>query len=145
MSQILTLLKTKKSRPVLIKPNLSLKKAASLFKEKHIRAAIISHNGKHVDGLLTERDIVHGLVTFGAGLLDKTVAEIMTDDVVTCTVDAPLAGLMAQMYALNIRNIPVVSETDILGIVTMRDLIGVRLTQVQTDADAMRNYISNGE
>lgn len=87
---------------------------------------------------------MRGLVTYGGGLLDKTVADFMTKDVVTCTVDAPLAGLMAQMYALNIRNITVVSDTEILGILTMRDLIGVRLNQVQTDADDMRNYISNG-
>lgn len=114
------------------------------FKAKHIRAAIVSNDGKHVDGLLSERDIVHGLEVFGAKLLEKRVEDVMTKKVVTCTVDAPLPGLMAQMYALNIRNIPVVSDTQILGIVTMRDLVNVRLNQVQTDADAMRNYIANG-
>lgn len=76
--------------------------------------------------------------------MEKSVFTIMTKDVITCSVDAPLAGLMAQMYERNIRNIPVVSKTEILGIITMRDLIGARLNQVQADADAMRDYISNG-
>ena len=77
-------------------------------------------------------------------LLKRTVDSIMTKDVVTCGVDASLPGLMAQMYDLNIRNIPVIGESEILGIITMRDLIGVRLNQVQADADAMRGYISSG-
>lgn len=143
MTQISNIL-IDKNRPVLLASEISVETAVNIFKERRIRAAIISDDKKHIDGLLTERDIIYGLDKFGNRLLEKPVFAIMTKDVITCTVDAPLAGLTAQMYERNIRNIPVVSKTEILGIITMRDLIGVRLNQVQADADAMRDYISNG-
>lgn len=133
-----------KKYPVILSSELLIKDVLKTFKAKRIRAAIVSNDGKRVDGLLSERDIILGLEGCGAEILDKQVGDIMTEKVVTCTVDASLAGLMAQMHALNIRNIPVISDTSILGVVTMRDLVNVRLNQVQTDADAMRNYIANG-
>ena len=143
MSNILTLLKEKKKDPVILATNVSIKKAVNIFKTKKVRVAIISDDNVHIDGVLTERDLILGLDKYGSKLLEHTVEEVMTKNVVTCDVDAPLSGLMAQMYDLNIRNIPVVNDTGILGIITMRDLIGVRLKQVQSDADAMRNYISS--
>ena len=143
MSNILTLLKEKKKDPVILATNVSIKKAVNIFKTKKVRVAIISDDNVHIDGVLTERDLILGLDKYGSKLLEHTVEEVMTKNVITCDVDAPLSGLMAQMYDLNIRNIPVVNDTGILGIITMRDLIGVRLKQVQSDADAMRNYISS--
>lgn len=143
MSSVATIL-SHHNMPEMLSPEMTIRAAVAIFHDKHVRSAIVSRNGEHIDGLLTERDIVRGLDEFGDRLLGKAVSEIMSPHVVTCGLDASLAGLMAQMYDLNIRSIPVINKDRLLGMITMRDLIKARLDHVQADADAMRSYISNG-
>jgi len=105
---------------------------------------VVSANGLTIDGIISERDIVRGLLQHGPSVLDHMVRELMTKDVITCTADDPVAGVMAIMDQHNIRHVPVTDENVLAGIVSIRDINKLRLDEVQAEANAMREYISSG-
>jgi len=109
---------------------------------EEVGALIVSADGKRIDGIISERDVVLGIGRFGAKVLEKTVGDLMTRDVATCTADDPVAGVMALMAEKRIRHVPVLDDGELAGIVSIRDIIQLRLDEVQADADAMRDYIT---
>lgn len=85
---------------------------------------------------------MRGLQKFGPGVLEHSVRDLMTADVITCTSRDPVSGVMALMDDRRIRHVPVVENGELIGIVSIRDIIKLRLDEVQSDADAMRQYIA---
>lgn len=108
-----------------------------------VGALVVSNDGVHIDGIISERDVVRGLQSFGPDVLKHTVRDLMTIDVITCTAQDHVAGIMALMDDRQIRHVPVVDGEKLIGIVSIRDIIKLRLDEVQTEADAMRQYITN--
>lgn len=105
---------------------------------------VISSDGKAIEGIISERDIVRGLHQFGTDAMAKKVTELMTEKVLTCEAKDRVAGVMAMMGEMQIRHVPVVHHGNLAGMVSMRDIIKLRLDEVQAEADAMRTYISHG-
>ena len=76
-------------------------------------------------------------------LLDKPAREVMTEKVVTCVVTDRAAGIMAVMVAKHLRHVPVIDEGGrLISMLSIRDLLQLRLLEVQSEADAMRSYIA---
>ena len=71
------------------------------------------------------------------------VRDLMTTDVITCTASDRVAGVMALMDDRKIGHVPVVDNGKLAGIVSIRDIIKLRLDEVQAEADAMRAYIAS--
>jgi CBS domain-containing protein len=111
------------------------------LESEDVGALVVSANGTSIDGIITERDVVRGLQLYGPNVLEHTVRDIMTTDVFVCAADDPVAGVMALMDLQNIRHVPVVDHGKLSGIVSIRDIIKLRLGEVQSEADAMREYI----
>ncbi len=116
--------------------------AARLLKEKRIGAVVISDDGARVLGILSERDIVHALVDFAAAALEMRVSELMTQEVVTCAPEDNIAGLMARMTERRIRHLPVVKDGVLGGMVSIGDVVKGRIEEVETEASAMRDFIT---
>lgn len=104
-------------------------------------ALVVTADGEHIDGIISRQDIVRGLRQFGAALLRKCVREIMSPNQRTCEATDRVAGIMAVMDERNLVNIPVVEGDRLAGIVNIRDIVKLRLDEVQSEADAMRSYI----
>jgi predicted transcriptional regulator len=68
----------------------------------------------------------------------------MTEKVVTCVATDRAAGIMAVMVSRHLRHVPVVEDGKFVSMISIRDLLQLRLTEVQSEADAMRSYISGG-
>ena len=127
-----------------ISPDAKVRDVLSSLAFRNVGALVVSTDGDTVEGLVSERDIVRGLQKIGAGLLDQPVRELMTEKVVTCVATDRAAGIMAVMVSRHLRHVPVVEDGKFVGMISIRDLLQLRLTEVQSEADAMRSYISGG-
>ncbi len=108
-------------------------------------ALVVSSDGKEVNGIITERDIVRGLGRIGPDLLSKPVRDLMTTEAITCALNDRAAGIMALMVSRHVRHLPVVTDGKLVGMVSIQDLLKLRLEEVQSEADAMRRYITGSE
>ena len=125
-----------------IVPDAGINEALDLLASENVGALVVSSDGKSVEGIISERDIVRALRSVGSGLLGKRVRDVMTEDVVTCVAEDRAAGIMAVMVSKHLRHIPVVRSGELVSMVSIRDLLQLRLEEVKSEADAMRGYIT---
>lgn len=118
---------------VTVGPEYNVADVASLMRSKRIGSVIVLEDDR-VLGILTERDIL-GVV--GSGEDPKNVAahEALTDDLVTIGPDAPIEEAAQEMVRAGVRHLPVISERDLLGIVSMRDLVRWSVRGVAESSD----------
>jgi CBS domain-containing protein len=123
----------------------SLADAAARLRDHGVGALVVSNDGHHIDGIVSERDVVRALAAHGAGALGRTVSSVMSTTVVTCVADDSVEDLMSSMTERRIRHLPVVDEQGLLaGIVSIGDVVKARLGQLQVENDALTEYIHQG-
>ena len=127
-----------------IAPDARIRDVLNSLAFSDVGALVVSTDGDKVEGIISERDIVRGLQSAGAELLNKPVREVMTEKVITCVATDRAAGIMAVMVSKHLRHVPVLEDGKFVSMISIRDLLQLRLTEVQSEADAMRNYIAGG-
>jgi len=137
-----TILRTKGSGVATIRPDATVGAAVKELIDRNIGALVVSNDGDGVDGIISERDIVHGLAEHGAALLSLNVAEMMTRRVVTCDLSDSVDQLMAEMTSRRIRHFPVVQDGRLRGIVSIGDVVKSRLDEVEYEARSLRSFIA---
>jgi len=126
-----------------VAPDSSVTDLLALLAEHRIGAVVVSDDGTSVTGIVSERDIARAVHTHGAGALQHPVRDIMTADVVTCEPDATTGDLMGMMTQRRIRHIPVLVDGQLVGIVSIGDIVKARLAELETERDALQAYISS--
>jgi CBS domain-containing protein len=126
---------------VTIDPNASLAAAVELLAEKRIGAVVIVGADRRIVGILSERDIVRALAEQGRKALDEPVSAAMTRKVSTCHERETIASIMERMTRGKFRHVPVVDQGRLAGIVSIGDVVKHRLSEVEHDSAAMRDYI----
>jgi CBS domain-containing protein len=111
-----------------------------LFAENNLGALPVV-DGMHLVGIVSERDIVRHLHARGAELLSGTVSQVMTADVVTCTPDDQAADLARVMTDRRVRHLPVVIDGALAGIVSIGDLVKVRIDTLEKEREQLESYI----
>ena len=124
------------------KPNDSVKDVAHLLMQKSIGAIVISTDGSKIDGIVSERDIVHALAKQGTSAFTSPVSSIMTKKVQACAEDDSETELMALMTQQRIRHLPVVANGKLVGMVSIGDVVKLRVEQIERDAADMKAYIA---
>lgn len=104
-------------------------------------ALVVSSDGRTIEGIVSERDIVRGLARMGPALLSQPVRDLMTAKVLTCVPTDRVAGITALMVSRHVRHLPVEMDGKLVGMVSVRDLLQLRLEEVLAEADAMQKYI----
>ena len=127
-----------------IAPDARIRDVLNSLAFSDVGALVVSTDGDKVEGIISERDIVRGLKSAGAELLDKPVRDVMTQKVITCVATDRAAGIMAVMVSKHLRHVPVLEDGRFVSMISIRDLLQLRLKEVQSEADAMRNYIAGG-
>jgi len=135
------MLDDKGSKVVTIKPNATISTAVSLLKLERIGAVVVSDDGSRINGILSERDIVRGLAVHGTDLLNLQVSELMTSSVKTCTQDAKVTEVMAEMTRSRIRHLPVMEGGKLTGIISIGDVVKNRLQELETETSVLRDFI----
>jgi CBS domain-containing protein len=137
-----TILQNKGRAVATIRPDDTVGAAVDALVSRNIGALVASEDGEHVDGIISERDIVHALARHGTALLAVTVAEVMTQSVVTCDPTESVAELMAEMTNRRIRHLPVVHDGRLCGIVSIGDVVKNRLDEIEYEARSLRSFIA---
>jgi CBS domain-containing protein len=125
-----------------IRPNQTIAAALAALRDRNIGALVVSEDGEGVDGIISERDVVHGLADHGSVLLSLNVADVMTRPVATCKPTDSVADLMAEMTNRLIRHLPVVHDGRLVGIVSIGDLVKNRLDEIEYEARSLRSFIA---
>ncbi len=141
---VAAILKQKGRAVATIPPTLTLIEAAGRLTQRRIGALVVVNGHGEIAGIISERDIVRALAEDGPQCLTRPVAEAMTDQVVTCQEGDTLDELMSMMTARRFRHMPVVAEGDLVGIVSIGDVVKHHVAEIEMEATAMRTYISNG-
>jgi CBS domain-containing protein len=137
-----TILRTKGRAVATIRPDETVGAVVDMLISRNIGALVVSEDGESVDGIISERDIVHGLADRGADLLSLKVADVMTRQVVTCDPAETVDQLMAEMTNRRIRHFPVVQDGRLCGIVSIGDVVKNRLDEVEYEARSLRSFIA---
>lgn len=111
-----------------------------LFAQNNLGALPVV-DGMHLVGIVSERDIVRHLYHVGAELLSGTVSRVMTADVVTCSPDDQAADLARVMTDRRVRHLPVVIDGTLAGIVSIGDLVKVRIDMLEQERQQLESYI----
>jgi CBS domain-containing protein len=107
-----------------------------------IGALVVSTDGRHIEGIVSERDVVRRLHQVGGALLDQPVSSIMTSTVRTCSPDDDVESLVVTMTEHRIRHVPVVHDGVLAGIVSIGDVVKSRMDELEQDRKALVNYIN---
>ena len=120
----------------------SVKEAADRMREKKIAALVVT-DGAAIEGVVTEREIVHAVSEFGGALVAKKVREVMTRDVVTAEPEDSLKRAMSLMTQYRTRHLPVIREGALAGIVSIGDVVKHRLEDLELESNVLRDaYIA---
>ena len=124
--------------------NETIGRAAEILNQNRIGAILVCDAGGHVEGILSERDIVRGMAQMGPKCLSTLVAELMTRDVVFCLPEDNIDTIMSVMTERRTRHLPVMRDGQLMGITSIGDVVKFRMEEIENEADAMRQYIATG-
>lgn len=140
--RISEILRNKGGDVATIEPGAKVRGLLALLAEHNIGAVVVSTDGKTIEGIASERDVVRRLNERGAGLLDAPVSEIMTETVRTCAPGDKVEDLRATMTEHRIRHVPVVRDGELAGIVSIGDVVKSAISELETEREQLVDYIS---
>ena len=128
-----------------ISASASIHDLVSCLNTHHVGALVVSSDGKKIDGIVSERDVVRAMPGKLDQLVGMHVRDIMTADVHTCTPDSTIAELMLMMTEHRIRHVPVVdAQGFLLSIVSIGDVVKNYVNEIDGERTALRNYVASG-
>ena len=120
----------------------SVREAVALLSERRIGALPVIEGGR-VAGIVSERDVIQCLTKEGEAMLDWPVSRLMSAPAVTVDSRTSVLAALSQMTKRRIRHLPVVESDQLVGIVSIGDLVAHRLARIEQEAEAMRAYIQS--
>jgi len=139
--RISEVLQSKGRDVVTVSPDTTVRDLVALLADKNIGAVLVSTPDNPVAGIVSERDVVRGLAA-GAGVLDRAVEEIMTADVETAKPNQSVHELARVMTLRRIRHVPVVNDGELVGIVSIGDVVKSRIDELTFERDQLESYVS---
>lgn len=137
------ILQSKGAQVVSVSPGDTVGNVARVLADRRIGAVLVRQEGKVV-GVFSERDVVRGLARHGAQVLERPVSDLMTHDVITCKPLESVHDVMERMTARRIRHLPVIDNGQLIGIVSIGDLVKERIEEAEREAQDLREYIKAG-
>ena len=116
-------IRSKKAEVLSVGPDDSVQALAGILHENRLGALAVVDGGGGIVGMISERDLIRGLVENGAGLVKKNVRDLMTADVIACKATDSLADVKAMMSVGHFRHLPVIEDSELVGIITLRDVL----------------------
>jgi len=135
------ILSQKGNQVLTIEPAATLATAVQMLAQRRIGALVVTGADHRIVGIISERDVVRVLGEKGTAVLGAPVAEVMTRKVVTCGRNETIAEIMERMTGGKFRHVPVVEHGRLVGIVSIGDVVKARLSELEYEQDALREYI----
>ncbi|WP_181312878.1 CBS domain-containing protein [Nocardioides campestrisoli] len=125
---------------ITVPPDAPVRDLVDLLTEHNVGALVVSHDGRALDGIVSERDVVRRLAS-DPDLLTHSVRTIMTTDVHTCETTQSLEDLMLLMTQRRIRHVPVVEDGGLVGIISIGDVVKNRIQELEFERDQLDSYV----
>lgn len=118
-----------------------LHEAATTLAAYGVGAVLVRDEDGEIAGVLSERDLVRGAAMYGKAALDMEISELMTRDIVVCSPDDDIEMLMRSMTDRRIRHLPVVCAGQLVGLVSIGDVVKARIAEIESETEALREFI----
>lgn len=135
------ILKSKAGGVVTIGPEATVREAVELLAARRIGAVVISADGKSVQGILSERDIVRELGKRGTQCLEDKVEAMMTRAIYGCVPGDSADQVLETMTTRRFRHMPVMDGNQMIGLISIGDVVAARLSELQLEKDALTGMI----
>ena len=142
--KVADILKQKGKDVMSVRPSESIATLSHRLRMARIGAMVVVGEGGGLEGIISERDVVHGIAEHGAACLAKLVADLMTKRVVTCTAEDSIARIARLMTDNRIRHLPVVGGRKVVGVVSVGDVVKHRLEEMSLEASVLRDIAIAG-
>jgi CBS domain-containing protein len=126
------------------RPDATIAEVVKLLRAKRIGAVVVMDDADKLCGIISERDLARGLADHGTKLLEMRVSQLMTSEVHTCTPDDDLEKLMKQMTEGRFRHLPVLRDGEMIGIISIGDVVKHRLQELESETHLLHDYIAGG-
>ncbi len=126
---------------VTVAPGTTVAQVAEVLSLRRIGAVVVSHDGKGLIGIVSERDVVRELGRRGPACLTGAVDSIMTARVVTCTPGDLANDVLQKMTDGRFRHLPVMLGDEMVGLISIGDVVKARLSELAMEKDALEGMI----
>lgn len=138
-----SILSTKADEIISVEESASVLEVSKLLGERRIGAVPVT-KGEKLCGIISERDVVRGLAIRGGAVLADGVETLMTKSVVTCSAEDSVHTITQMMTERRIRHVPVMDGSALIGMVSIGDVVKVRMEETEKEAEALKAYIATG-
>ena len=141
---VAAILKLKGRSVVTTTADKSLLEIAKLLERHGIGCVVVEEGDGKVAGIVSERDLVRAIGQAGTNVLKEPVSDYMTKTVVTAREADTIDRVMSEMSSHRFRHMPVVERGRLTGLVSIGDVVKMRIAEAEMEAAAMREYITTG-
>ncbi len=138
------ILQKKSSEIFTVRPHQTLFEASQILATHNIGSLVVVNEQQHLIGILSERDIVHQFAEHGETTGSMTIREVMTTEVLIAVPDDDVAYLTSTMTNNRIRHLPVLQDGNLVGIVSIGDVVKAQLDFYEGESHYLQNYITGG-
>jgi len=143
--KIEAIIRGKGAQVVSVAPRDTVAAAARTMAQHRIGAALVRAPDGTLLGILSERDIVRGMASHGAGTSQLPTEQLMTRELVTARPDTSLNEAMGLMTDRRIRHLPVLDAAGALvGLVSIGDLVKARIEEAELEAETLKAFVASG-
>jgi CBS domain-containing protein len=126
---------------ITVAPGTTVQKVAELLSSKRIGAVVVSADGKGATGIISERDIVRELGRRGAACLGEPVESLMTAKIISCNRTEGTDAVLGRMTDGRFRHMPVIEDGQMVGLISIGDVVKARLMELAAEKDALEGMI----
>ncbi|MEZ5921347.1 MAG: CBS domain-containing protein [Parvularculaceae bacterium] len=137
------ILQSKGAEVFTVTATMLVRDAIGVLAERNIGAVVVKDPAGRVAGIFSERDVVRKMNAEGQGALARPVDDCMTKEPITCDLEASIDEVMSLMTERRIRHIPVVVEGELVGIVSIGDVVKRKIDHAEREAAALKEYIAS--
>ena len=127
-----------------VTPGTSIAQLSQQLSTRRIGSVLVLDGEGSVAGIVSERDLVRAMASHGAKAMELEARQVMTRDVVTCDPDDSIDQVMQTMTSGRFRHLPVVRYGELLGLVSIGDVVKARLEETKQETEALKAYIVAG-
>jgi CBS domain-containing protein len=127
-----------------VTPGTSIAQLSQQLSTRRIGSVLVLDGEGSVAGIVSERDLVRALASHGAKAMELEARQVMTREVVTCDPDDSIDQVMQTMTSGRVRHLPVVRHGELLGLVSIGDVVKARLEETKHETEALKAYIVAG-
>ncbi len=145
MPTVRDLLNRKPPKIVMIDPRSTMLQTLLKMAEHGVGALLVADSEGNLAGIVTEHDISKGAAKFGESLLNRPVSDLMTAELITCEITDSVVDALVMMSRGRIRHLPVIDGGEVVGMLSVRDMLAVCVEAMRTNDGNLRQQLVNAE